>query len=114
MFLPNTFGHLSSREGRNRYAEPVFGEPKRVECAVVRLREGIKATSVRADSSASRGSAEEIVTDAKILFPQTVDAKIGDRFTIAGISLEIVSREIRIDVFGRVDHLECEMMVLPQ
>ncbi len=65
-------------------------------------------TSVRSDSSASRGNAQELVmTNAKILFPAHVRIAIGDRFEIQSYDLGLVGREPRISVAGELDHLEC-------
>ena len=109
MFLPNTYGVLFSKTGRNRHGEPVFAEGKPVECAVVRLSRVQQPTSVRADSSASRGNASELaMSAAKILFPVSVTVAIGDRFKIASYDLVVTAREPRLSVTGDLDHYECD------
>jgi len=109
MFIPNTKGRLARKTGRTRQGEPIFGPFTTVECAIVRLSRLAGKTSVRADSSASRGNAEELtMSDAKILFPANSPIQIGDRFQIASYDLEVISREPRISMGGVLDHLECD------
>jgi hypothetical protein len=109
MFLPNTYGILFAKTGRNRHGEAVFAEGKPVECGVVRLSRVQQPTSVRADSSASRGNAQEFaMSAAKILFPATVTIAIGDRFKIASYDLVVTAREPRLSISGDLDHFECD------
>jgi len=110
-FIPNTRGRLSRKVGNNVYNEAVFSEPKTVECGVVHLRGAAQKTSVRTDSSASRGNAEEVVAAAKILFQPHIEIGLGDRFEIAGLTLRVTSIQPRIAVTGQHDHNEVEFEV---
>ncbi|MBO6507505.1 MAG: hypothetical protein JJ979_03300 [Roseibium sp.] len=109
MFVPNNKGELSSQEGHNVYGEPAFDPPVTVQCGVVRLNHTSQKTSVRTDSSASRGAAEESVASSKILFPADLSPVIGDKFEISGISLRIFKIEPRYSITGVLDHWECEL-----
>jgi len=108
MFVPNTTGVLRRQTGSNIYGEPTYGHPKTVPCGVVRLAIAAEATSVRTDSSASRGAADEPEAVAKILFPANVDISIGDRFEIQTIILRCKKIEPRLAVTGKLDHWECD------
>lgn len=112
MFIPNTFGLLARRTTRNIHSEWSYGVAKRVPCAIVHLTKGAEKTTVRADSSASRGNAEESVAAAKILFPTSVNIQVNDRFEIKGVYLRVVKIEPRNDVLGRHDHNEIDLEIL--
>jgi hypothetical protein len=104
--IGNTSGMLSRKVGNTRRGEPLYGEPVSVRVDVIHLTKGDAKTSVRTDSSASRGNAEEEVASAKILFQVSARPVPGDRFVIDGVPLEIVGVEPRRDVFGKLDHYE--------
>lgn len=108
MFIPNTIGSLARFTGFTLDGMPNFATAVDVKCAVVRLAEADQKTSVRTDSSASRGSGEEtVVKNGKILFPVSVNPNAGDKFTIYTVSMRIMSVEPRIAVTGKQDHWEC-------
>ena len=107
MFIPNRNGLLSRQIARNAYGEPTFAAAQSVACGVVRLERVDQKTSVRSDSSASRGNANEYVANAVVLFPAAVEPKVGDKFEIEGLMLRITTRHPRIAVSGRLDHYEC-------
>lgn len=108
MFIPNNTGLLARNLGFNRYGEPSFGEAKTVECGVVHLGRVDQKTSVRTDSSATRGNADETLFNAKILFPSYVVVSAGDRFVINGQKLRVTAIEPRYSVYGSLDHYEVD------
>jgi hypothetical protein len=76
---------------------------------------GAEKTSVRADSSASRGSTDEMVaTRAKILIANYVQCAIGDRFAFEGMTYLIISMHVRRSVMGNIDHFECDLEITPE
>lgn len=114
MFLPNNSGLLAKRAGMNVYGEPSFAKATKTPCGVVRLNTTSQKTSVRADSSASRGAADELVSDAKILFPATALIDFGDRFEISGMVLRVIKVEPRYAVPGHLDHYEVDFEHWPE
>lgn len=110
MFLPNTIALWRRRTGVNDYDEPVWGAPVRVPCAIVHLGEGAQKSSVRTDSSASRGNVVESVADAKLLFPITVKLSLIDQIEIFGVTLQASRIEPRNNVLGRLDHYEVDFI----
>lgn len=106
-FRPNHTGVLfrkSSRRdihGRENY-EP--GKP--IAISIVHLADKVEQTSVRADSSASRGAADMEVLQAKLLIGPTVKIARGDVIKTRGRLVEIESIHDRIDVCGRPHHQE--------
>jgi len=107
MFLPNNRCELHTLSGTNVYGEPIWSVLRSVPCAVVSLNRQELQTSVRADSSASRGAALEPVSMGKILFPAAIAVQSGDRITIQGFGLRISAIQPRWDVNGKLDHWEC-------
>lgn len=77
-------------------------------CAVLKLRKESVDTTVRADSSATRGHAQEILSDAWLLVAHNEPIKISDRLRLAGFTLKIVAIRPRFGVFGTHDHNEIE------
>lgn len=103
----NVEARLSRQLGNNFAGEPEFGVGTRVMVGVVHLIRQVAKTSVRTDSSASRGNAEEQKATAKILFLPADKPRLGDRVEILGHFLRVQSLEPRIDTFGKLDHYEC-------
>lgn len=111
MFRPNTKALLRRAGGRNVYGEQQVDAGQVVPCAVVHLNKKVQKTPVRADSSASRGNAEEFVSVSKILFPAKVQLAIGDVLEIHGVRLRATAVEPRLDVPGRLDHFEVDFEI---
>lgn len=92
--------------GADQYGMPKYGVMFKTVCAVVKLVESKQHTTVRADSGATRGHADEIVADAILLMPKQREPQIGSKLVVRGASLRIVSRQPRLDVMGRLDHYQ--------
>jgi hypothetical protein len=111
MFFPRHVGIFRSLKGRNKYGEPIYTGPIPVRCSIIHLKASSEKTTVRADSSASRGSAEEEIADAKLLLPPALHVFLGDHFTINGFELLVTKIEPRYNVLGKHDHNEIDFAV---
>lgn len=109
MFIPNNRGTLTPTIGQDVYGDERFGQAIVVACGVVHLNKVIQQTTVRTDSSGSQGSADEYVSQSKILFPPNVTIQAGWRFELAGIALRIMSVEPRFNIRGAIDHYEADL-----
>lgn len=111
-FLPNLNATLrrakTGTDEYDAYGNRSYQAAEPIRLAVVRLDAGVSKTSVRADSSASRGAAEELLHDARLLFPTRHLPKTYDLIEIAGVVLETKSVMPRFDVFGRLDHYQVD------
>lgn len=108
----NQSGKLTRKTGTSRRGEPLYADAAQtVRVDIVHLVGKIAPTSVRTDSSATRGNAEEMTAAAKILFQVAANPKRGDRFVIHGIVLRIETVEPRIDTFGKLDHWETTLVL---
>lgn len=114
MFTPNVIGILKPRIARDIHGQSMFGDPVQCPFAVVNLETKSQKTSVRADSSGSRGAADEIASDRlKILISPHIIVKIEDHFEFDGESYVIKRLHPRRAVSGQIDHFECDLQVTP-
>lgn len=114
MFQPNLVGVLRNRIGRDVHGMPSYGSERACPFAIVNLELRTQKTSVRADSSGSRGSADEVTSsNLKILVPSYVQIAVDDQFTFEGQRYQISTKHVRRSVMGTIDHIECDLEVLP-
>lgn len=114
MFTPNAQGLIARTIGYDLHGRETFGPTRVCPCGIVSLSTGSQKTSVRADSSASRGAADEIAAQkARILIPSFVSVGIGDRFTFEGQKFRISAVHPRRSVIGDLDHFECDLELMP-
>jgi hypothetical protein len=107
MFRPNKTCYVTVASGRTDvYGQPLAATKVREQCAVVRLLTTNMKSAVRADSSASRGNAKELVSDSLILLAATTVAGIDDLIEVSGAKLRILSKHPRYSVGGTLDHYE--------
>jgi len=107
MFRPNQTCRIQLSSGQTDvYGQPLPGRYVTERCAVVKLEISNEKTSVRADSSATRGNALEPLVASVILLPKTTQAKKDGIIEIAGVKLRIMLRHPRYDVSGQLDHYE--------
>ncbi len=88
------------------HGESRLGQPVGERCAIAVRRDEVAKTTVRADSSASRGYADEFLATNKILIDGKTVAKLGDQLEVAGAFIKILTMHQRYDTAGRVDHYE--------
>jgi hypothetical protein len=114
MFEPNLVGTIRSRQGRDVHGTPIFGPERVCPFAIVNLVVNTQKTSVRADSSGSRGAADEIASNRlKILIAKFIQVEIEDRFIFDGMQYSIRAKHVRRTTFGEIDHFECDLEVMP-
>ena len=112
-FLPNTDCTVERADaGTDVYGQQSLGAAVTVRIAIVNLEITREKTSVRTDSSASRGNAEEaIATRVRLLFPADFEPKNGDRVTVLARELKVISVFPRLDIVGTLDHhqVDCDV-----
>lgn len=97
---------VTSRNGSDEYGDPRWGLSFNERCAVIKLINKTKRTTVRADSSGSRGHAQEEVADAMFLVSKNTKIELEDRIEVAGIKLIVEWKQPRFNVMSRLDHYE--------
>ena len=114
-FTPNLVGLIQRRIGYDIHGQSILSEETTCQFAVVNAKRQQEKTSVRADSSASRGMADEITTGlGRILVAKHEGIEIGDIFSFDGDSYDVKSKHVRRSVFGEIDHYECDIEVRPR
>lgn len=112
MYLPNSKMTLKLSSGKtDAYAQPTPGRTVTEPCCIVKLTNVDKKTSVRADSSASRGDAEESLVDATILAGPKTACNVHDIITVQGYKIKVNGKESRFDMNGKLDHFELTGMI---
>ena len=106
MFRPNLICFIQQMQSYDDYGQPVIGRKKKERCAITRKVLTNRKTSVRADSSASRGSAREIEADVLVLVAPNTTADIDSIVTIEDERFRVLSKHARYAINGRKDHYE--------
>jgi hypothetical protein len=104
----------SSTKKYDLYGRPLHSAAKRrTKCAIIHLYREHEKTTVRADSSASRGRADEEVSQVRILLKPNEKISTGDlvEITLKGgqpITMEVRKIFRRPDVEGVIHHIDIE------
>lgn len=107
MFRPNLTCIISVSSGETDvYGKPLPATRVTERCAIVKLNIKSLTTSVRTDTSATRGNARELTADTVILLTAKTVANIDDIIEVSGATLRIVSKFPRHSVAGVLDHYE--------
>lgn len=113
MFSPNSVGQISKANSFDKWGKPLVSAGVDCPYSQVMLKNTAAKTSVRADSSASRGQADEVTASARVLIVKFITPAIGDEFLAEGTRYRITSVFPRKTVFGQLDHWECDLEILP-
>jgi hypothetical protein len=107
MFFPNTRCDLYSRKAvKNNFGKYNYTAKVSVPCALVGFNVDVQKSSVRADTSGSRGQAEQEQGVAILLFSKNLKLKLGDVVFIDDHWLEVTEVYARRNVLGKLDHHE--------
>jgi len=114
MFIPNSKGTYQKVTGRDIHSRPTYSAAMICPFSPVNMLIADQKTSVRTDSSASRGAADErVATRAKILVPPFVALSFGDKFMFDDMDFRVTAVHKRRNVFGALDHLEIDLEIEP-
>ena len=108
--ISNTPCVITRTVGKDIYGQDQYSDPEDSFCGVVKLDIISEKTTVRTDSSASRGRAHEIEADARLLFESHIELDRNDRVDVMGHSLRVVAIFPRLDVHGDHDHNQVDLM----
>ena len=107
MFRPNQNCFIQKSSGKTDvYGMPVPGAKVKERLAIIELNIASEKSSVRADTSASRGNAQELEVVSKFLLAKTTAAQINDILIYGGHSFRVKSMFPRHDLQGSLDHYE--------
>lgn len=106
MFRPNQDCVIRQQNGYDAYGMPILGTRKKERCAFVRLKVKNDKSSVRADSSASRGNSRELEADAMILLSANTTGEHDAIIELKENRFRIMSLNPQYDIAGNLDHYE--------
>jgi hypothetical protein len=112
ILFPNVPAMLARQSGYDLQGKTTWSPSVRIKVAIVRLRNNTVRSSVRADSSASRGRSEETQADGIILVPPDLTIGLQDRLTLLGATYEINSVFPRHGLDGTLGHNQVELRIL--
>ena len=92
MLKPNTPCVVYRSDGYDKFGMPNEAVARKTLCVIDKLDPYIEKTSVRADSSGSRGFAEEVLITSKLMFSGNEDIKLGDRVQVLDEDFKSESR----------------------
>ena len=102
---------ISPTVGHDIHGAQQLGNSYMAKCAVVKLTAASEPTSVRTDSSATRGAAREVLADARLLFPVHTKIAIDDKVEVLGHNLRVLSVFPRLTIGGSHDHNQVDLSI---
>jgi hypothetical protein len=109
MFRPNNFCYVRRKlPGYNKYGEENYGDKEKIPFAQVRYDTKKEDSTVRADSSATRGNIKEYHASGRLLVPVSVKPDWGDLFIVHGKVFRVKQLEPRYNVLGQLDHYQID------
>ena len=103
---------IATQSGYDAHGKQMLGQNQPIKCAVVKLANSVKKTSIRTDRSASQGNADEIIADARLLFNESVNPQVGDVITIRGIQLVVDVVEHKFNALSdKFDHYQVDLSI---
>jgi hypothetical protein len=109
MFIPNNFCYMQKKmPGHTGSGDALFGPRKRIPYSLVRFDLKVDDSTVRADSSATRGNVQEFHASGRILVPVSVKITWGDLLFINDQQFKVSEVEPRYNVLGILDHYEVD------
>jgi hypothetical protein len=106
MFRPNQDCIIQKRGLNDVYGMPIPGISVKERCTIVKINIKNEKSSVRADTSASRGNAREFEDDAEFLLNKNTVAQIDDVILVDGLTFRIMTRFLRKNLQGVPDHVQ--------
>jgi hypothetical protein len=104
LFRPNTDCVIVLPGERDGYGQMQPGSRVKERCFLARVQRRSEKSTVRADSSASRGAAQENLITGQVLLAATTRAVIGAIVEAHNLKLKIVGMGERANLRGQLDH----------
>lgn len=106
IFTPKNNCVVIKNQGNDLYGMPKQGIRKGEKCSIVKFMVSNEKSSVRADSSASRGNAMEMQADGVFLMRTNTAADIDDLIEIDEHRMRVMGRHRRYNAAGGFHHYE--------
>jgi hypothetical protein len=109
VFIPNRTCHIRRKGPADLYGQYSYGDKEAIRFALVRFDTKTEDSTVRADSSATRGNIQEFHASGRILVAKKHVPKHGDIVIVDNKVFNIKEVEPRYNVQGQLDHYECDL-----
>lgn len=110
MFIPNRTCHIRRKsKTADLYGQFTYGAKEAIRIALVRFDTKTEDSTVRADSSATRGNIKEYHASGRILVDRRHVPLNGDMVIVDKKVFNIKEVEPRYNVQGQLDHYECDL-----
>lgn len=106
LFVPNQRCIIVKMGAMDIYGQKHVERRITENCAILKAKKNSAKSSVRADSSASRGNAQEITADYWLILEKDTEADIDDLIEFKGLRLKIIGLHVRFSIRGEHDHTE--------
>jgi hypothetical protein len=97
---------IENKTANDIYGEATFASARPSKCAVVSLSRGKADSTVRTDSGGTRGHADELVADAKLLMSDKEIIAPDDVIVVHGVRIIVMGVKFQFDTQGKLDHLQ--------
>lgn len=110
MFISNRTCILRRKlKKTDAFGQSIYGDKENIRFALVRFDLKTEDSTVRADSSATRGNIKEYHATGRILVGKRHKPDHGDLVVIDKKVFRIKEVEPRYNVLGKLDHYECDL-----
>jgi hypothetical protein len=110
MFIPNRIAYIRRKSlSADMYGQYIYGEKEAVHYGLVRFDTKIEDSTVRADSSATRGNIKEFHASGRVLLHKKHNPNFGDLLVVENKVFEVKGVEPRFNVLGKLDHWQCDL-----
>jgi hypothetical protein len=109
MFFPTLPVEIRKQSGHDLYGQPKWTLPVREMVAPIRVEQGSRNTTVRTDSGATHGHAQETESKIGLMFKPGSLVERGDRVDFLGRRLRVVTVHDRFTVAGQLHHKQVEL-----
>jgi hypothetical protein len=112
MFKPNVPCSISRADGKHDlYGKSTPKEVAKERCAIIKMTNLAQHSSVRQDTSPSRGSAMQLESDATLAFLPTTVLELDDVISVAGFQLRVRGKSPKYSLQGTLDYYLVETIV---
>lgn len=97
---------IYSKTSNDLYGQPVYSDSRNSVCGVVKLTSGSQSSTVRTDSGGTRGHADELVANAKLLLSVKDNIVLGDVIEVNSIKIRVTGLKFGYGINGKIDYVE--------
>lgn len=107
MFKGNQQCRVYDPPRSNAYGQKVPSTTSRsTKCSIVKLMRMVEKSSVRTDTSGTKGGADEVIADCKVLMSPLESIDLDSLVEVYGVRFRVTAINPQFDTKGRIHHIE--------